>query len=333
MRIGLRRGLDAAFVSEDDQLNAGFVPPYVEVTNPLVDSERFLRSSMAVGLVRAVIYNSERRQGEVRLFEVGSVFRIADDGSTDQGEGLRSATSDRVSAIFAGEGDDAWAAVAAWRTIADALRIADWELGHLSELGENAAMFHPTRSASISSVVAASTDRNGPGPIVFGAVGELDPARVGRLGLLNPDGRPRRVGWLDLDIGLLLDGDRVARRAEEAIPVTRFPSSDIDLAFVVDESVSAGSVERTFRESGGELLDAVSLFDVYRGPTVGEGSRSLAYRLRFSSLDRTLTDEEVGQLRSACIGARLNLSTAPDSAELTSQAWSGPSRELSAATE
>ena len=76
--LGASEAWTAAFVTEADQLAAGFAPPYVEVTNPLVDAERFLRSSMAPGLVRALLYNAERRQGDVRLFEVGSVFRLAE---------------------------------------------------------------------------------------------------------------------------------------------------------------------------------------------------------------------------------------------------------------
>ena len=69
----------ATFVSESDQVDSGFEPPYIEVTNPLVESERFLRSSMAPGLIRAVVYNTDRRQGEIRLFEVGSVFIYPED--------------------------------------------------------------------------------------------------------------------------------------------------------------------------------------------------------------------------------------------------------------
>ena len=65
----------------------------------------------------------------------------------------------------------------------------------------------------------------------------------------------------------------------------------------------AGSVERTLREAGGDELESVGLFDVYRGPSVEGGSRSLAYRLRFCALDRTLTDEEIGTLRTTCIDA------------------------------
>ncbi|MGD0391845.1 MAG: phenylalanine--tRNA ligase subunit beta [Acidimicrobiales bacterium] len=293
-----------AFLSESDQMSSGFDPPYVEVTNPLVEAERFLRSSMVPGLIRTVVYNTDRRQGEVRLFEVGSVFRIADGAVSEPGDGLAAETSERLSAIFAAEGDDAWTAVAAWQAIADALRVDDWMLGEQSNLGPVGRSLHTHRSASVMSVVSAPVDGSSEEhTFELGAVGELDPAVVSRFGLLNPDGRPRRVGWIDLDIGILLDRGRVPRRSEEAVPVTRFPSSDIDLAFVVEESVPAGSVGRTLRRAGGELLESVGLFDVYRGPSVDEGSRGLAFRLRFSALDHTLTDDEMGRLRSACIEA------------------------------
>jgi phenylalanyl-tRNA synthetase beta chain len=62
-------------------------------------------------------------------------------------------------------------------------------------------------------------------------------------------------------------------------------------------------VAEVLGDAGGELLESVQLFDVFRGTAVGEGRRSLAYRLRFCALDRTLTDGEVGELRAACIDA------------------------------
>src|ERR1700682_2339543 len=97
------------------------------------------------------------------------------------------------------------------------------------------AVLHPYRSASLASLVTGPADGSGPAEHVteLGLVGELDAYEVGRFGLLSPDGRPRRVGWLDLDIGTLLDRDLVPRLPEEARPVSKFPSSDIDLAFVV----------------------------------------------------------------------------------------------------
>ncbi len=111
------------------------------------------------------------------------------------------------------------------------------------------------------------------------------------------------MGWLDLDLDVLLDQRQVPRRPEKSRPISRFPSSDIDLAFVVPDAVPAGSVERTLRRAGGDLLESVELFDVYRGPTLPDGTRSLAFHLRFCALDRTLTDEETGALRAGCIAA------------------------------
>jgi phenylalanyl-tRNA synthetase beta chain len=93
------------------------------------------------------------------------------------------------------------------------------------------------------------------------------------------------------------------RRPLAARPVSRFPSSDVDLAFVAEGSVPAAAIESALRRAAGALCESVELFDVYRGAGVSEGSRSLAFRLRFCALDRTLTDAEVADLRAQCIGA------------------------------
>lgn len=307
---GCSEAWTATFVSESDQTRAGFEPPYVEVTNPLVESERYLRASMAPGLLRAVLYNAERRQGSVRLFEVGSVFRRLADPAAPSGRPPVD-EPEHLGAVFALESDDAWSAVAAWRAVAEALGVAEWAMGEGPLESQESRVLHVHRSASLVSMSSGggSTQESiGPdsavdGGIEFGVVGELDPSLVDHFGLLGPDGRPRRVGWLDLDLGVLLDRSRVRRRPEQAQPVSRFPSSDIDLAFVVEERVPAGAVARTLRRSGGDLLESVQLFDVYRGASVEEGSRSLAYRLRFCALDRTLTDREVGELRQRCVEA------------------------------
>ena len=88
-----------------------------------------------------------------------------------------------------------------------------------------------------------------------------------------------------------------------ARPVSRFPSTDIDLAFVVDEDTPAAAVRATVRGAGGDLLRRVDLFDVFRSDALGSGRRSLAFRLRFQAPDRTLTDAEVAAVRAEVIAA------------------------------
>jgi phenylalanyl-tRNA synthetase beta chain len=294
--FGASEAWTPAFVTESDQLAAGFAPPYIKITNPLVDSERYLRSSMAPGLLRALLYNAERRQGDVRLFEVGTVFRLAE---VPSGDSPPADETERLCAVFADEGDDAWSAVAAWRTVADSLGLVDWVMEQGLHHGGISRALHGYRSAALLS----PGDPGGGRRALLGEVGELDPTLVETYGLVGADGRPRRVGWLDLDLTVVLDPSAAQRRPLESVPVSRFPSSDIDLAFVVPDEVPAGMVGATLSGAGGDLLESVQLFDVYRGASVAGGSRSLAYRLRFCALDRTLTDEEIGGLRVSCITA------------------------------
>ena len=93
--------------------------------------------------------------------------------------------------------------------------------------------------------------------------------------------------------------------------VTSFPAVLQDIAVAVPEAVPAAEVEEAVRAGGGELLAGVQVFDLYRGEQAGEGNKSLALRLEFRAPDRTLTDEEVAQLRAAIereldgIGGRL----------------------------
>ena len=81
--------------------------------------------------------------------------------------------------------------------------------------------------------------------------------------------------------------------------MTTFPAVYQDLAVVVPDGVSAATVRATVLAAAGELLHAAEVFDLYEGEQVGEGRKSLALRLEFRSPDRTLTDEEVGGLRTA----------------------------------
>ena len=119
--------------------------------------------------------------------------------------------------------------------------------------------------------------------------------------MLDAHAITERVAWVRLDLSALL---ALESSVPQARPVSRFPSSDIDLAFVVDESLPAEELRRTLLTASEQVEPLrVELFDVFRSDQLGEGRKSLAFRLRFQEPDRTLTDAEVATARDAIIAA------------------------------
>jgi len=265
---GCDETLPMPFLAPGDLAKAGLPEDGVTLTNPLHAEESVLRTSLLPGQLKAIAYNQSHRNPDVRFFEIDHVFLPAGDGAVlpDEREFLAVALA----------GEEAPAAVAVLHALDRALALPNLQL----KAGRAAGM-HPTRTAEV--VVAGRTR---------GYVGEVDPAVLEAYGV---DGR---VAWLELDLGALLDGPHGNRKYT---PVSKFPSSDIDLAFVVADDVAAAQVEASLRKGGGALLVALELFDVYRGPGVDGEARSLAYRLRFQATDRTLTDEDVAAARQSCI--------------------------------
>lgn len=271
---GLSEAMPLPFLAPGDLERCGLAGDGIEIANPLVADESVLRTSLLPGLVKALATNAARRNTGVGLWEVGHVFRRPGDGA-DTG----SLPDEREMLGLALGGRDAVAAVQEWRAIAEVLALPG-----VTVRNEAVPGLHPTRSARL-------VGRSGE---VLGAVGEVDPA------VLDAHGIGERVGWVEVDL------DRVATQVRDPHlyrPVSLYPSSDIDLAFVVDDQVPAGEVEQTLRAAAGDHLAALRLFDVYRGEGIAEGRRSLAYTLRLDAPDHTLTDDEVAEVRRRCIEA------------------------------
>jgi phenylalanyl-tRNA synthetase beta chain len=121
----------------------------------------------------------------------------------------------------------------------------------------------------------------------------------GLLGELSPAVLEGAWGVFELD----LDELAAIVRPVTFAAVGEFPENRQDIAFIVDEDTPAAELLAAIREAGGKLLRDVEVFDEYRGEQTGEGKRSLAFRLSFGSLERTLTDAEVTPLREAIAAA------------------------------
>ena len=189
------------------------------------------------------------------------------------------ATGDRVRPGWWGEGRPVdWAdAVDAVRRVADALGL------ELEVRAAAVAPWHPGRCAEL---LVAGT------PV--GHAGELHP-RV----CVAFDLPPRSVA-AEVDLDVLVER---AVHLRPAPSFSSYPAAKEDVALVVAEDVPAAVVEATLREGAGELLESIRLFDVYRGPQVGEGRKSLAFALRLRAHDRTLTDAEAAAARDAAVDA------------------------------
>jgi phenylalanyl-tRNA synthetase beta chain len=127
---------------------------------------------------------------------------------------------------------------------------------------------------------------------VVGHAGQLHPAVVERSGL------PRGTCAVELDL------DAVGVRGRLPAPrVSPFPAVFQDVSLVVDAAVAASAVIDAVRDGAGPLLEDVSLFDVYTGPQIGEGRKSLTLALRFRAADRTLTEDEASAARDGAVAA------------------------------
>jgi phenylalanyl-tRNA synthetase beta chain len=268
---GVNEAYTPSLLGPGDHERTRLTAATIVASNAMIQEESVLRTSLLPGLLRTLAFNAARRNAGVDFFEIGDVFTVPADPSTadlpDQREVLGVALA-----------GGAERAKHVYDILVTALRLADVRLAPTTAEG-----LHPTRTAAV--VIGGET---------VGAVGEVDPEVSAAWSVEG------RVGWIELDLRGVLAAPRLP---DEERPVSRFPSSDIDLAFVAPDSVPASAVADTLRAAGGDLLTELHLFDVYRGGQLEPGTRSLAYRLRFNALDRTLTDEDVAVVRRQLVEA------------------------------
>ncbi len=282
---------DFGLPSDDPRRRAPFV------ANPLSDAEPQLRSTLLPGLLTILLRNIGRGTRDLALYEIGQVFGPTSDLPPVPRPGVAHRPSDaelaalhasvpdqprHAAVVLAGELERrgwwgpgraaTWAdAVEAARTVARTCRV------ELTVRRGESAPWHPGRCAEL--VLDAR---------VVGYAGELHPRVTAALDL------PPRSCAMELDLAAF-----PAARPVTAPHLSTFPPVLLDVALVVGQEVPAADVEAALREGGGELLESVRLFDVYRG--LGGDAVSLAFSLRLRAPDRTLTVEEATGVRDAAV--------------------------------
>lgn len=252
--------------------------PHVAVINPVVQSESRIRRRVLPSLLPRLESNRRHRE-DVRLFEIGKAYEP--EHATDRGEPRE---RHLLGLAWAGTppGRRArWDEARLLRlqgVIEDLVRALGRVEPSWSSDGERPAWAHPGKTLFLRLPGASE-------PVAV--LAELEPGLALRLGLAGDLASEVALGEVCLDA--LLEAERVGSGYR---PLPRFPGIKVDVAVSVDEATSAGDLIELIERAGKKQVADVELFDLYRGESIGEGRKSLAFHVRLQSETKTLTDKD-----------------------------------------
>lgn len=246
----------------------------VPIMNPLSDEYPLVRTTLLSSIFDNLARNLARKNDDVALFEVGSVFFPKALPVTE----LPDEVVKIAGAITGRRNAQGWNQTNDMVDFYDAKGIIEELFANLRvtrytvEAGTHYAM-HPGKTALFKK-----------GRDVIATVGEVHPAVLSAYGITKP------VYIFELDATTVMK--YMAKDLKyKALP--KYPATSRDLAMLVDVDVSAADIEKAMTKAAGQNLTQITLFDVYTGKQVEEGKKSLAFSLTFQSNDKTLTDAEI----------------------------------------
>jgi len=242
----------------------------LRVANPITTEQEYLRTTLRPGLLKILAANEKHEEGSIRLFEIGKIY-LPREGDLPQERNM-------LAGVLSGPRlDRSWHGESGAVDFFDAKGVLETLLARLGA----AASFEPTEDQIFSPGRAARVVLGGEDA---GVVGELHPRIAEGFDISRP------VYLFELDLERLLP---VALKLRRYQPIPRFPATLRDIALVVERALPSKRVQDIIESS--PLVAKVTLFDVYTGPQVPPGKKSLAYRILYQSPSRTLTDEEVNE--------------------------------------
>lgn len=287
--VGFDEVVNYSFVSKRlFELAEGTGVKGVELLNPISDEQAIMRASLIPSLIENLRYNLQRKNDDVRIYEVAPVFNPPD--PTLQ-TGLPTEDWKISGLMHSRRFAEGWGATKDWVDFYDCKGVVERlfdGFGLRPPLmrpllpGIKLTILHPGKSAAVF----------------------LDNIEVGCIGELHPDvmagfdiKRPAYV--FELDAKALSGADAaIGRRGRSYSAISKFPESTRDIAFIISDSAPYENIVEEIKRLGAKLIESVSVFDVYCGKGIPEGSRSIALRIVYRSSERTLTSEEVDTLHA-----------------------------------
>jgi phenylalanyl-tRNA synthetase beta chain len=245
----------------------------VALANPLSSDMNVLRPSLLPGLLDTLRHNLSRRNGAVQVFEIGRVFVRQNDTAREGWRVAIALTGARAPRFWSGADRDARC------DIFDVKGLVEELIEHLGLRG----VAYQRRPEPTPLFVESATISLG-GKLQLGQLGQLQPTLGKKLDLREP------VLLAELDLDQLLQRGNPAKSFK---PLAQFPSIQRDVAMIVGEGLTHDAVLAAVKQAKPANLEAVELFDVFRGKHVPEGHKSLAYSFTYRAADRTLKDDEV----------------------------------------
>lgn len=253
----------------------------VRLANPLSSDMNVLRPSLLPGLLDVLQHNVGRRQNDLALFEIGRVFAPAGEAVKETRRLAVALTGRRQPVFWSGAERDA---LFEWADLKGVLET------FLEHFGVRGVVCTPQPSGSAFFIESAALTLGGRVPL--GVFGQLNPLLARQYDLSTP------VFLAELDLDQLLARRQAARTFK---PLPQFPAVRRDVALLVAESVTHEAVLAAVKQARVPDLEQVELFDLYRGPNVPAGQKSLAYACTYRAADRTLTDEEVNRAHAGLV--------------------------------
>ena len=271
--LGLTELYNWSFSCPEDVAKAALPAEYanmVALQNPLSEKQATMRSSLIQAHLGNAARNLNHGVASIAGFEIGPVYLPA------HGDELPSQAR-RVGIVVAGNAADAhWSQKARPADFYDIKGLVEAVLGSFGVV----AQFEDTDFSTFQKGQRAAIVANKK------TIGYLGKAASSVVRAFDTDGA---IFLAELDLDALLGS---CAAAAQFVPIPTFPPSVRDLAVVVDATVPAGGLRDIAAQSGGNLLRTVEIFDIFTGPQVGEGKKSVALNLVFQSNERTLTDQD-----------------------------------------
>ncbi len=283
---GLNEAATWSFTSSKYAALFGGVIEETRLENPISSELDVMRPSLLPNLLAAAKRNQDRGFDSLALFEVGSQY--AGDRPEDQqtaASGLR--TGERIGRHWSGPA----APISVFDAKSDALGLLETLRVPVSSLQltpDAPSWYHPGRSGTL---------RLGPKTIVA-VFGEIHPRVIRQMDLTGP------VAAFEVYLDALAPSKR--KTARPALKVSDLPVVERDFAFILDRGVHAQDLIAAVRGADNDLIESVSVFDVYEGPGIPEGKKSLAVSVRLQPREKTLTDSEIEAVSAQIISATDN---------------------------